>query len=139
MKNSSHDMKDLNMTKKLKSLFVLWLQKLEVLAFGGLGGVLNSSLATKKLCFGSYKFNVGYRLTTKHWPNQFNGKTTFSGLGETSNISLATEKFCFRQLSEQFKKGVNHQKQEKMCWGKILLKKIKTQVFMAKHGFENIF
>ena len=97
---------------------MLWLKKLEVLVFGGLGGVLISSVAIERICFSNEQFNIGKRLTAKSGPNQVNGKGTFDVLGETSNNSLATEKCFFQQLSEQCKKGINHQKQAKRRWGK---------------------
>ena len=53
MKNSNDVMKDLKMNKKLKVSVCAMVEKLEVLAFSGLGGVLNSSLATERICFGS--------------------------------------------------------------------------------------
>ena len=46
-------MKDLNMTNNLRVSGFAMVEKIEVLAFGDLDGVLNSLLATEKLCFHS--------------------------------------------------------------------------------------
>ena len=77
---------------------MLYLRKLEVLAYGGLGGVLNSSLATKKLCFGSLVNCSRRALTAESRKKRRWGKSTFSGLGESSDVSLDTERTSFRQL-----------------------------------------
>ena len=50
MKNLSHVMKYLRMTNKLKVYVFSMVENLEVIAFGGLGGVLNISLAIERLC-----------------------------------------------------------------------------------------
>ena len=53
MKNSSHVMKDLKVTNKLRISGFSIFEKIKVLNFGGLGRFFNSSLATEKLCFDS--------------------------------------------------------------------------------------
>ena len=70
MKNLIYVMKDLRMTNKLKVYVLIWLKKLEFIAFGGLGKALNSSLAIERLCFSGQIVEYEVKVNHQKWSEQ---------------------------------------------------------------------
>ena len=105
-------------------------KKFESLAFGGLGELFKSSLATKNPIFQQLTIwtqdYVNHRNPVDVVFNKIFGNGDFGGLGELFNSSLATEKPIFRKLTIWTQDYVNHRKPVDVVFNKILERKLST-------------